>query len=72
MGGDAEPLLEALKEAFTEGWDLPAALKALVKILAGADREIPIEDLEVAVLDRNAPRRAFRRLPDAEVSSLLA
>ena len=72
MGGEAETLSEAMKQAFTEGWDLPSALKALVKILAGADRQIPVEDLEVAILDREAPRRAFRRLPDAEAESLLA
>ena len=28
-------------------------------------------DLEVALLERSAPRRCFRRLPDAEVASLL-
>jgi proteasome alpha subunit len=72
MGGESEGLLEAIKEAFVDGWELTTALKALVKILAGADREIPVEDLEVAILDRNAPRRTFRRLPDAEVTSLLA
>jgi proteasome alpha subunit len=72
MGGESEGLLEAIKEAFVEGWELTTALKALVKILAGADREIPVEDLEVAILDRNEPRRTFRRLPDAEVTSLLA
>ena len=72
LGGESETLAEALKAAFVEGWDLQTALKALVKLLAGADREIPVEDLEVAILDRAAPRRAFRHLPDPEVSSLLA
>ncbi len=72
MGGDSETLTEAMKAAFVEDWDLSAALKALVKILAGADREIPVEDLEVAILDRVAPQRTFRRLADQEVTSLLA
>jgi proteasome alpha subunit len=72
MGGDSETLLEALGAAYVDGWDLATALKALVKLLAGADREIAVEDLEVAVLDRSVPRRAFRRLPDGEVTSLLA
>ncbi|HUR77722.1 MAG TPA: proteasome subunit alpha [Acidimicrobiales bacterium] len=72
LGGESEALAESLKTAFVEGWDLQTALKALVQLLAGADREIPVEDLEVAILDRGALRRAFRRLADPEVSSLLA
>ena len=37
-----------------------------------ADRTIPAEDLEVAVLDRGRAGRAFRRLEDPEVVSLLS
>ena len=32
---------------------------------------LEVHDLEVAVLERSAPRRAFRRLADTEVASLL-
>ena len=36
-----------------------------------APRELTAADLEVAVLDRTRPRRAFRRLGHDEVSDLL-
>ncbi|MBA2608693.1 MAG: proteasome subunit alpha, partial [Actinobacteria bacterium] len=51
---------------------LGAALEAAVGALAGPDRTLPAAELEVAVLDRGAPRRAFRRLTDGEVTSLLS
>jgi hypothetical protein len=47
-------------------------LRASVAALAGPDRVLDAEALEVAVLDRAAERRAFRRLTDDEVASLLA
>jgi proteasome alpha subunit len=72
LGGDAETIGERMTEAFEAGWALPAALKASVTSLAGPERTLAAADLEVAVLDRSAPRRAFRRLTDGEVESLLA
>jgi proteasome alpha subunit len=36
------------------------------------NREIAADQLEVAVLDRNRPRRKFRRLDDDEVTGLLS
>ena len=39
--------------------------------LAGEERELAADDLEVAVLERGDERRSFRRLPDSEISSLL-
>jgi proteasome alpha subunit len=41
--------------------------------LGGPDgRDITADQLEVAVLDRNRPRRKFRRLEDDEVAELLS
>ena len=72
LGGDSETITERLKESFAEGTPLGTALNAAVSALAGPDRTLAAADLEVAVLDRAAPRRAFRRLTDGEVASLLA
>ena len=71
MGGDSETLEERMQAAYVEGWDLKAALTALVATLAGPDRELAVDALEVAVLDRAAMGRTFRRLSDSEIADLL-
>lgn len=71
IGGDAEAIGERLEEAFQPGMDLGAALRATVAALAGPDRTLAAEDLEVAVLSRRNGRRAFRRIETAEVAELL-
>jgi proteasome alpha subunit len=74
MGGDAEELGSRLREGWTAGMRLAAALGVAVEAL-GSDgdepREIPAGQLEVAVLDRTRPRRAFRRLTPSAVADLL-
>ena len=71
LGGEADAMNERLEASYTEGWDLPTALKASVAGLAG-ERTLTAADLEVAVLTRTNGRRAFRRMDDAEVDQLLA
>jgi proteasome alpha subunit len=71
LGGDAEAVAERLTAALPDSPDLDAALAAAVGALAGPDRTLGSGDLEVALLDRSAPRRCFRRLGDDEVSTLL-
>jgi hypothetical protein len=51
--------------------DLAGALAAAVAALAGPDRQLAPGELEVALLDRNAERRCFRRLGDDAVTELL-
>jgi proteasome alpha subunit len=70
LGGEAEAIADRLEGQWQQGLDLPGAAAAAVRALAG-DRTLTADDLEVAVLERTAARRAFRRLTDAEVSSLL-
>ena len=55
-----------------EGWDLDTALRGAVTALAGPERTLGAEDLEVAVLARTNGRRAFRRLGVEELSERLA
>ncbi len=71
IGGDAEAIGTRLEAAWQEGLDLQGALRAAVGALAGPDRTLAPVELEVAVLSRTNGRRAFRRVEDDELASLL-
>ena len=53
LGGDADAIRERLSVADLSGMDLAGALKAAVDALAGPDRTLTPEELEVGVLDRH-------------------
>jgi proteasome alpha subunit len=72
LGGEAEAISSRVSDAYAPGLDLAAALRIAVRSLAGPDRELTPTDLEVAVLERTAERRAFRRLERVELPALLA
>ena len=73
LGGETETITERFVEALPA---IPPSLtdgvRAAVDSLAGPDRTLGPESLEVAVLDRASGRRAFRRLTDEDVAALLA
>ena len=71
LGGEADAIGERLKEGFRSDWSLADALKATTSALTGPDRTLEAGDLEVAVLERAAERRAFRRIEDSETTQLL-
>jgi proteasome alpha subunit len=71
LGGEAETIAERLKQDYREGMSLAEALRAAKKALGGPDRSLPPVELEVAVLARSNGRRAFRRIEDEEVATLL-
>ncbi|MEX2292494.1 MAG: proteasome subunit alpha [Acidimicrobiales bacterium] len=71
IGGDAEAIAGRLEELFQPSLDLAGALNAAVSALAGPERVLAPTDLEVAVLSRSNGRRAFRRVEDAELTTLL-
>ncbi|WP_168581508.1 proteasome subunit alpha [Gephyromycinifex aptenodytis] len=76
MGGAAQPVSATLSPRWRPGLTLAEALHLAVDALAtdpagGAARELGAEQLEVAVLDRALPRRAFRRIPAAPLAELL-
>ena len=66
MGGHADALMQTMQDGYQPGLDLGAALRLAGQALAAADPERPLraQVLEVALLDRTRPRRAFRRLPE--------
>jgi len=79
MGGTTEPITTALKDSYAENADLPDALRMAVDALragsgesAGGDQPSPgVASLEVAILDANRPRRAFRRISRSTLETLL-
>jgi proteasome alpha subunit len=76
VGGRAERIGAVLKEHYSEGLSLPAALTTAITGLAQAangDRvEINSSQLEVAVLDRTREHRRFRRITGSRLEGLLA
>ncbi|MEY2969237.1 MAG: proteasome alpha-type subunit [Actinomycetota bacterium] len=71
LGGDADAIAARLSPELSTVPDLATAVKVANRSLAGPDRTLVADDLEVAVLRRNGARRAFARLDDGEVSRLL-
>jgi proteasome alpha subunit len=76
MGGTTEPIITALNETFTENASLSDAARIAVSALkAGGNgtepRILGPSTLEVAILDANRPRRAFRRITGSALEALL-
>ncbi len=71
LGGESEGIQERMESTYEEGWSLADALKGAVAALGGEERTIEPADLEVAVLERDRGRRAFRRIEDEELVTLL-
>ncbi len=71
LGGEAEVIAERLNERWAEELELDAALRAAVGALAGPERTLGPDDLEVAILARGNGRRAFRRVDGRELGDLL-
>ncbi len=72
LGGDPDPIAERLKGEYKTGWSLQDAIRASVSALAGPDRTLAPDVLEVAILGRSVGRRAFRRLDNEELAGLLS
>jgi proteasome alpha subunit len=71
LGGDADTIKDrfALSEDSLES--LTTTLRNAVSALAGPDRVITTEDLEVCILEDRGSRRTFERLSDSRVSEFL-
>jgi proteasome alpha subunit len=70
-GGEVEAITERVKQSYEPGRPLEEALRAAVGALAGPERRLTADELEVAVLSRGNARRAFRRLSDHDVAAML-
>jgi proteasome alpha subunit len=79
MGGTTEPIVTALKNSYAENADLHDALHIAVEALRAGSADtagngqspVGVASLEVAILDANRPRRAFRRINRATLETLL-
>jgi proteasome alpha subunit len=75
MGGQAEAITTKLKETFEPELELAEAtaiaVGALRTVSQPANGNGEPSQLEVAILDRDRPRRAFRRLTSAALDALL-
>lgn len=70
MGGQSEDLNAELQRSYAEGLDLDGALQLAMRVLrqTGTAGESGSR-LEVALLERDRPRRSFRRLSQEDVES---
>nr|WP_090339192.1 proteasome subunit alpha [Mycolicibacterium malmesburyense]CRL67357.1 proteasome subunit alpha [Mycolicibacterium malmesburyense] len=77
MGGTTEPITTALNDSYTENASLQDAMKIAVDALhadgngGSEQRVLGPSTLEVAILDANRPRRAFRRITGSALEALL-
>jgi len=71
LGGETEAIAERLG-TFDQPPTLADGLRQAVAALAGPERNLAADALEVAVLERGDHRRTFRRLDDPEITALLA
>jgi proteasome alpha subunit len=73
IGGHAEVLTAAVREAYQEGWDLGTSVREAVKALSAAEgRSIEASSIEAGVLERGTPRRRkFRRLTNDLIQGFL-
>ncbi|HEX2362271.1 MAG TPA: proteasome subunit alpha [Jiangellaceae bacterium] len=76
MGGSAEQITGHIEENYSDDLTLQDALRVAVDALGrdsgnGETRTLTPDALEVAILDRDRPRRRFRRIVSPELDELL-
>ena len=72
LGGDAEAIGGRLRETWLPGDVLNVAVRKCVAALAGPDRTLQADGLEVAILSRSIERRCFKRFDDQEIDAFLS
>ncbi|MEI7778969.1 MAG: proteasome subunit alpha [Actinomycetes bacterium] len=71
MGGSVELISGLLAERWLPGLNLAAGLALAIAVLAGDDRTLAADQLEVAVLERSRQQRKFRRITGPTLSALI-
>ena len=76
MGGSAEQITRYVAENYRDDLTLQQALRLAVEALGrdsgnGETRTLTADALEVAILDRDRPRRRFRRIVGPELDEML-
>jgi proteasome alpha subunit len=70
LGGEADAITERIEATWRDGLDLREGIAVAVAALAGDERTLTSDDLEVAILSRTSGRRAFRRIEGDELAGL--
>jgi proteasome alpha subunit len=70
LGGEADAITERIEGLWRDGLSLHDGIGVAVAALAGDDRALTADDLEVAILGRTSGRRAFRRIEGDELAAL--
>ena len=71
IGGEADAIRGRMEDEWGQELALSAAVSVSVSALAGPDRTLVPDDLEVAVLARENGRRAFGRFEGGDLAGLL-
>jgi proteasome alpha subunit len=71
LGGEADAITERIESLWREGMSLGDGIGVSVASLAGEERTLSADDLEVAILSRTNGRRAFRRIEGDELTALV-
>jgi len=71
LGGEADAITERIEATWREGLNLEDGVRIAVGALAGEDRTLTSDDLEVAILRRSNGRRAFTRIDETQLGSIL-
>ena len=71
LGGEAEAIADRVEAGWRDDLTLADAVALAVGALAGEERHLSPDDLEVAVLARGEGRRAFRRIEGDELGALV-
>jgi len=72
LGGDAGQIADRMDDTYVAGVSIAEALRTAVAALAGPDRTLGPDLLEVAVLAEHNGRRCFARVVGSELEALLA
>ena len=72
LGGDSETIGGRLKEGYQPSLTLGAVVSLAAKAIAGPDRALGENELEVAVLERALDGRTFRRIEGDQLIALLS
>lgn len=72
LGGDDASITTRLQESTVTDSTLKSSIQRATAALAGPDRTLSADDLEVAILSRTSERRCFSRVTDADISEMLS
>ena len=72
LGGDDASITTRLQESTVTDSTLKFSVQRAAAALAGPDRTLSADDLEVAILSRTSQRRCFSRVTDADISEMLS